>query len=97
MAENPRLNKYTCRTCGHSIITVDRDEGVTPFMIGCKATQGCAGDMYSSFYRNVSGQPTFEWRKPTPHELAKASREMREHFKMGGLDIYPIHREPRDG
>src|SRR3974377_965449 len=29
-------NVYTCRKCGGHTVTVDRDEGVTPFMIGCR-------------------------------------------------------------
>lgn len=86
----PRLNKYTCKSCGGSIITVDRDEGVTPFMLGCRADPKCKGDMYSSFYREVHGEPTFEWRKPTLTEFRKSSRAMQQHFEDGGLDIHPI-------
>ncbi len=32
-----RTNIYICRSCGNSIVTVDLVEGVTPFMIGCRA------------------------------------------------------------
>ena len=32
-----RLNIYTCQICRNSIVTVDLVEGVTPFMIGCRA------------------------------------------------------------
>lgn len=31
-----KKNGYLCRGCGWRIITVNRDEGVTPFMIGCQ-------------------------------------------------------------
>jgi hypothetical protein len=85
-----QLNRYTCRECRGEIITIDRDEGTTPFMLGCRATEGCKGMMQSSFYRGVEGAPTFEWRKPTPHEFAKSSRAMQDHFNMGGLDIHRI-------
>lgn len=85
-----RQNRYTCQTCNGSIVTVDRDEGVTPFMICCRATPGCRGAMYSSFYRGEPGTPTYEWRKATPAEYAKSSPEMREHFDMGGLDIHAL-------
>lgn len=85
-----RLNRYTCQKCGGQIVTVDRDEGVTPFMLMCRATGGCDGHMYSSMYRGVTGEPTYEWRKATPEEFAKASIAMKEHFSMGGLDIHPI-------
>lgn len=90
---NP-LNRYVCPKCRGSIITVDRDEGVTPFMLGCRATAGCAGMMQSSFYRGVTGEPTFEWRKPTPDEIVRASPAMQDHFRMGGLDIHPIKSKP---
>jgi hypothetical protein len=90
-----QLNRYTCQSCGGVIITIDRDEGVTPFMLACRAKPGCKGEMYSSFYRDVKGEPTFEWRKPTPDEYAKASPFMQQHFEMGGLDIYPILRRRR--
>jgi hypothetical protein len=89
-----RLNKYTCQNCRGHVITVDRDEGTTPFMIGCMATPGCDGDMYSSFYKGVSGEPLYEWRKATPAEYAASSTAMRQHFDMGGLDIHPINRPP---
>ena len=85
-----RLNRYTCSKCAGAIVTIDRDEGVTPFMLQCRATQGCRGSMYSSFYRGVDGAPTYEWRKATPAEYAKASPGMREHFDNGGLDIHAL-------
>lgn len=85
-----RLNRYTCQKCSGEIVTVDRDEGVTPFMLLCRATADCKGHMYSSFYRGVTGTPTYEWRKATLTEFQKSSRAMQEHFKMGGLDIHPI-------
>lgn len=92
-----RLNRYTCQTCGGSIITIDRDKGVTPFMLLCRAKAGCNGHMYSSFYRGVQGKPTFEWRKPTSAELAKSSLAMQQHFEQGGLDIHPIERSAVNG
>jgi hypothetical protein len=85
-----RLNRYTCQTCSGYIITVDREEGVTPFALECRATKDCQGDMYSSFYRDVHGVPTYEWRKPMPAEYARMSPAMRDHVDKGGLDIYPI-------
>lgn len=30
-----KRNGYTCRSCGWRIVTVNRDAGVTPFMLGC--------------------------------------------------------------
>lgn len=35
----PRVNVYVCQKCGGHTVTVDVDEGVTPFMIGCHAKE----------------------------------------------------------
>jgi hypothetical protein len=88
-----KKNRYTCKTCGGNIITVDLDEGTTPFMLGCRATHGCRGMMQSSCYRGVTGEPAFVWRKPTADEYRCASLGMKEHFDQGGLDIHPITTE----
>lgn len=87
-----KRNAYTCQSCKKTIVTVDRDEGTTPFMIGCRADLPCGGYMESHFYRidDVEGDPLFEWRKPTPAEYKKASRAMKDHFDTGGLDLYPF-------
>jgi hypothetical protein len=34
-----RINVYVCQKCGGHTVTVDVDEGVTPFMIGCHARE----------------------------------------------------------
>lgn len=34
-----RINVYVCQKCGGHTVTVDVDEGVTPFMIGCHAKE----------------------------------------------------------
>lgn len=85
-----KRNSYTCERCAKVIITADIDKGTTPFMIGCKATEGCTGMMRSGFYRGeLNGPVAFIWRKPTEAEYKKASPSMQHHFDMGGLDIYP--------
>lgn len=83
-------NKYTCDVCGASIVTIDKNEGVTPMFIQCSGIWGCPGKMVSSMYMNVSGEPTFEWRNPTPEEYRKLSHAMKMHIDRGGLEIYPI-------
>lgn len=84
-------NRYTCQKCGGQIVTEDRDEGTTPFMIDCEATKGCPGPMQSAFYQGVGPgeSATFIWRKPTPREYKRAHPAMKQHFDQGGLDIYP--------
>lgn len=89
-----KRNAYTCQGCNGTIITVDRDEGTTPFMLGCRATVECPGMMQSHFYRgsvvDSAAPATFEWRKPTKDEYKQATPAMRQHFDWGGLDIYPV-------
>ena len=92
----PTLNRYTCQACGGQIVTEDRHEGTTPFMIDCMATNGCAGPMQSACYRGVGVEEpvTFIWRKPTRQEYKRAHRAMKDHFVMDGLDIYPVETPP---
>ena len=83
-------NTYVCMTCRKTIVTIDVDEGVTPFTLKCLATEGCHGIMYSSLYANqaVVQTPTHEWFMPK--SFKGYSREMIEHFQKGGLDIRPV-------
>lgn len=87
---NGKKNKYTCKKCRGSIITIDRESGVTPMMLRCRATAGCDGTMQSAMYRNVEGEPDFEWRQPTHRQYRKLSRDMQQHCDAGGLMIYPV-------
>lgn len=76
-----RENVYTCTKCRRMLVTVDRDEGATPFMIGCRETGGtCTGTMESAWYPdklNGIGGPrpshfpaaSHEWYRPTRDEL----------------------------
>lgn len=106
LAGTPRINIYTCTTCDGKTVTVDVNDGVTPFMIRCRATERCGGDAHSCFYRVPPGEhkPTFEWYKPT---LKKAKRLDRtwpgtlDHVRQGGLMLRPrsdaepvLHKKP---
>lgn len=88
----PRINQYTCTSCGGVITTVDRDSGVTPFMLACRAMDGCYGTMHSHLYRVAPGlTPDHEWYKPT--SLKGLTPGMRDHVEMGGLLIRKIESE----
>lgn len=89
MAE--RLNRYVCRACGGSVVTVDRAEGVTPFYLDCYATEGCGGPMMSSFYR-VDGTPlpVLEFYSPDKAERKRLDVPTREHVRLGGLLVRRI-------
>jgi hypothetical protein len=97
----PRLNAYTCSTCGGKTVTIDIDDGVTPFMLNCrasgKASGGCPGTAQSAMYRvnpATIGEPAWEWYKPTEAATRKLSAGMQEHVRSGGLLIRK--REPHD-
>jgi len=86
-----RKNVYVCGACGHRTVTIDVDEGTTPFMISCTE---CDEAAYSQFYADESQDmtPTHEWRKPNDaerKELLKLSPEtLTEHVDRGGLLLY---------
>lgn len=85
MSETDRLNVYICQTCGGMICTIDRDQGVTPFMIACQVMRFCSGMMQSQWYPELPPHfsPEYEWYKP------KLKKHMdvvtAEHVKKGGL------------
>lgn len=57
---------------GHKTVTIDIDDGVTPFTLRCK-TEGCAERATSAMYADaVQGyKPEWEWWKPTDEEREK--------------------------
>ncbi len=80
-----KLNIYVCEDCLGHIVTRDMDEGVTPFMVSCKATEGCKGMMQSSMYRVFDQRMlhSHEWFKP--EITAEMSPHTRDHVSKGGL------------
>lgn len=55
--ERPRKNAYYCEACGGYIVTVDRDEGVTPMFLACRVKgeptdprNDCKGTSQSMMY-----------------------------------------------
>lgn len=83
-----RVNYYTCPECGHITKTIDRDNGVTPFMFECEK-EGCDEFGRSSFYRDIfpNQKPTIEWYRPTLKQTIKMRKtpEMLDHILNGGL------------
>lgn len=85
------INQYTCKTCGKHIVTVDRDDGTTPFMIACQRSPACPGPMASHAYRvSQDLRPSHEWYKP----VGKVKPAYRHHVAMGGLLLRPIALDP---
>lgn len=88
-----KKNAYVCHECGEKIITIDVCDGTTPFMIGCEATPGCNGYMYSCFYDiDQSQEASHEWYKPdsVDHYPKEHRQAMQDHIDAGGLDIRPV-------
>jgi len=84
-----RKNGYTCQVCKKTIVTLDVDEGTTPFMLMCRATDGCDGIMLSGFYTIPQTLPhQYEWFKPVSD--TGYSPEMVEHLRKGGLDLRKV-------
>ncbi len=84
-----KINVYVCAKCSGKTRTIDVDNGVTPFMMMCRATENCDGTMRSSFYsvpQNIV--PEYEWFMPK--SMDGYDQDMIEHFKKGGLDIRKI-------
>lgn len=86
-----KLNIYCCDTCGHHIVTIDKDEGVTPFMITCRAIEPCPGKMTSSMYRVFDAliKPGYEWYSPDANERAAMPKPLFDHVQKGGLILRP--------
>ncbi|MDE2103414.1 MAG: hypothetical protein KGL39_39600 [Patescibacteria group bacterium] len=87
-----RINVYVCPTCHGFTVTIDIHEGVTPFLLGCRATGqpgDCRGMARSSFYPKERPvhipAPAWEWFMPTGREYHKLAQVMKDHVDKGGL------------
>lgn len=68
-----KWNHYTCQLCKGVTIAKHVDDGVTPFILGCKATPGCLGHAMSSMYRCSQAEDQradVEWYRPATLEEA---------------------------
>jgi hypothetical protein len=91
-------NCYTCQECRKIFTTVDRADGVTPFMVshrGFDENTKCKGMCYSAFYPKGPRPahipaPSHEWYKPDTLRIAQMAPAMREHINKGGLDLRRI-------
>lgn len=93
-----KFNIYDCKKCGGVTVTQDVDDGVTPFMIGCRAKGlgRCKEFAQSRFYRvtpedvDFHGGAQWEWYRPSPQALRGMGDEMFRHVARGGLDLRSI-------
>lgn len=92
-----KLNAYECDGdlrgqvgCRSYIVTIDRDTGVTPFMLKCG---NCGAYAHSKFYRVSSRlQPTHEWYRPD--SMVGIDPAYAEHISKGGLILRPLGDRP---
>jgi hypothetical protein len=85
-----KKNIYTCDKCDGRIVTLDVDEGTTPWRMRCRATEGCGGLMYSAGYE-IKGDPphTHEWyRRKIRGGMEQAEID---HIQRGGLDLRQVN------
>jgi hypothetical protein len=93
MSYKGKINVYSC-PAGHTTVTIDTDEGVTPMMLRCtkRAKDGkhdCTEYARSSWYRcDQALTPEYEWYKPA--SLKGLNRDEKEHVVKGGLLLRKI-------
>lgn len=79
-----KKNQYVCPE-GHSTVTIEHDEGTTPFLIKCTK---CTCMAMSRFYRvDREAKPTHEWYKP---DIMTVKPYEKEYVLNGGLLLRPI-------
>lgn len=71
-------NLYLCK-CGHGFVSIDLDEGVTPFIITCPR---CNGQATSLCYKIPQAtladvSPVIEWYRPDEAEMHAAAEKAR--------------------
>jgi len=84
-----KRNIYLCEDCGHGFVSIDRDDGVTPFMTKC-LNADCGKMASSLFYAcpqpMLAGtSPALEWYRPGEPEIAGLSPSVADHVRKGGL------------
>lgn len=85
-----RKNAYECERCGSYIVTIDRDPGVTPFIVRCG---NCGNEATSKFYRVQDWlSPTHEWYRPETLEGVEPC--FFPHLEKGGLLLRPVEGWP---
>lgn len=101
------LNAYYCEECRGYIVTIDRDEGVTPMFLSCRVKgepdapgNDCKGRMRSMMYPPLEGTPWpidptpgWEWYMPDQAELVAMDRSSFEYHNKGGLALRKIDKE----
>jgi len=99
MEKKGERNSYTCEKCGKQVVTVNLDDGVTPFIILCRANWPgeCSGEAKSGFYRIDQESPaTWGWYRPVGAELKRLDPGVRHHVEQGGLVLRKLDNAERE-
>lgn len=86
MSFKGKKNIYKCDD-GHLTVTIDRDDGVTPFMTACPK-DGCSLMARSHMYHEQCQvfEPSHEWYRPNAIQMADEARPgVIDHVERGGL------------
>lgn len=92
-------NAYTCDTCNKRIVSVNLHEGVTPFLIGCRANWPghCMGTAQSEFYGIDQTLPAeWGWYRPDEAEMAGLDPATKQHVERGGLLLRKLDATERE-
>lgn len=95
-------NAYWCERCGLHTVTVNRDPGVTPMWLGCRANGyepgeegACGGRAQSLMFpdpwpEDVPEEAAWEWFRPKPETISEMDPVGWQHFSQGGLGIASV-------
>lgn len=87
-----KKNIYNCQKCGAKIQTGNRDQGVTPMMIGCR-TDGCDGSAMSSMYMvDQDIEPELIFIKPKDEKEWNA---IRDQGRQDIIKMFPNKKESK--
>lgn len=102
MEQVGKKNVYTCERCERQIVTVNLLDGVTPFMIQCRANWPgeCPGMAKSEFYNVDQSLPAFwGWYRPDATELERLEIShpgTKRHVDQGGLLLRRLDNAERE-
>ncbi len=82
---NGKKNVYICEHCGHGFVTLDCEEGVTPFMTGCLNCGALAKSMMYNIPQQLLGTPAVRWIRPKKSTWGRFPPGIQQHLEKGGL------------
>jgi len=95
-------NAYVCQKCGGETVTVNLADGVTPFVIKCRARWPgeCDGMAQSRFYQiDQSRLADWGWYRPEAKDLEgleQVAPGITDHVNRGGLTLRKLDSAERE-